>query len=275
MRDSDTLEKRVVATGPTLNLSSLNDSCEYLKKNCGEFKDRYRTSAYIAFLQPKSRRHVFFLSGVSHIPRVNNDIASLKCSVSLFEYLQREPRESVTVVHQFKLALKLALAVLQYHSTPWLAEEWGISQLQVIPREGKSPDDIPLYLNLKLPGRCSSPSNVRMADEIPLILSDAPRRGIYNTTLFCLGMALLEIGHWKAISAVAKSQGLDSVDTVRMLSERTAGLGKRYDEMVKKCLRCDFAFGTDLSRVELQRAMYNDVVCPLEELISKLDSLSL
>jgi hypothetical protein len=206
----------------------------------------------------------------------------LKGTISLHEYLQNETKDSITVVHQFKLALKLVLAVLQYHSTPWLGEEWRISQLQLMPSKATNSDDVPLYLNSRLPQRSSIQlletskiGDVQMKDGKDSQLSDAQRRGIYNTTLFCLGMALLEIGYWKSVTELAEDNELDSVDTVRMLAENTVGLGKRYDEMVNKCLRCDFAFGTDLNKVELQQAIWNEVVCPLEELIDRLDNLSM
>jgi hypothetical protein len=151
-----------------------------------------------------------------------------------------------------------------------------------MPWKAANSDDVPLYLNSRLPQRSSiqlletsNIGDVQMKDRKDSQLSDAQRRGIYNTTLFCLGMAFLEIGYWKSVTELAEDNELDSVDTVRMLAENTVGLGKRYDEMVKKCLRCDFAFGTDLNKVELQRAIWNEVVCPLEELIDRLDNLSM
>jgi hypothetical protein len=106
------------------------------------------------------------------------------------------------------------------------------------------------------------------------LLTSAERLGIYNSTLFCLGMALLEIGHWKTITELRSADfDANEIDTVRRLSKGTAGLGTWYDDVVKKCTQC--GFGSDLSQVEVQRAVYSDVVCPLEGLIQMLEKTSI
>lgn len=48
-------------------------------------------------------------------------------------------------------------------------------------------------------------------------------------------------------------------------------LGKRYRDLTKQCLECDFAFGDDLSKPRLQQAVYEHVVCGLTEMIKALD----
>lgn len=48
-------------------------------------------------------------------------------------------------------------------------------------------------------------------------------------------------------------------------------LGKRYRDLTKQCLECDFAFGDDLSKPRLQQAVYEHVVCGLTEMIKTLD----
>jgi hypothetical protein len=45
-------------------------------------------------------------------------------TVSLHDFFQAKREETATNVYQYKLAFKLTLAVLQYHSTPWLDPEW-------------------------------------------------------------------------------------------------------------------------------------------------------
>jgi hypothetical protein len=87
-------------------------------------------------------------------------------------------------------------------------------------------------------------------------------------------MALLEIGHWQSASKLRdENVDRDNIDTVWRLAGNSTGLGKRYDAIIQKCLRCNFAVGTDLGRVELQRAFYSEVVFPLEELVEMLEKL--
>ncbi|KAI0451960.1 hypothetical protein F5B21DRAFT_358374 [Xylaria acuta] len=48
-------------------------------------------------------------------------------------------------------------------------------------------------------------------------------------------------------------------------------LGEPYEAIVRKCLQCNFGYGTNLGCTELQAAIYNSVVCPLQETIEKLE----
>jgi hypothetical protein len=143
------------------------------------------------------------------------------------------------------------------------------------------PEDFILYINSRLPHltghESPSPSHleVQMAEPSTASRTDEMYRGINNKTLFCLGVALLEIAHWKPLTSLWHDYDADEIQTARRLAGRTTSLGKFYQEIIQKCLRCDFGFGTDLSRTELQSAVYSDVVCPLEELIEKLSGLGI
>jgi hypothetical protein len=279
-RQPDTPEtKTPSSTAPSVNLGALKNPCEYLRRKCRDFETSGTYSTWIAFLQrPKRSRYVFYISKNIYLSQMDMSSKMLKRNMSLYDYLQTESKTSVTIVQQFKLSIKLAYAVLQFHSTPWLSEDWKISQLRLMPPpSGTKSEDISLYLNSRLASHCqtSTAEDVQMKDSFNSPFSAAHRRGMFNTTLFCLGMAFLEIGHWKIISNLVEGgYSYDDFDKVWMLAERTMGLGRLFDEITKKCLRCDFAFGTDLRRVELQRAIYSDVICPLEELVLKLDNLN-
>jgi hypothetical protein len=193
----------------------------------------------------------------------------------------------MSVVRQYKLALKLAQAVLQFQSMPWLEEEWNLQQLLVMPETDDTCDDLHVYKNSKL----ITMGPRAMAPSIPTIipqgsskpirnpammpLSMAQHRGVDNLTLFCLGIAMIEIAYWKPIANLREDYDNDNIDTARRLANGSTGLGKRYDETIRKCLRCDFAFGVDLNRIELQSAVYGGVICPLQDLIERLDGLSI
>jgi hypothetical protein len=197
------------------------------------------------------------------------------------DFMQKELEEVVTLVHQLKLARKLALAVLQYHSTPWLHPEWRLSHLTLLTTPEQLPEEFCLYLNSTLPSMraiTGTPitQEVHMTETTRSPLSDFERRGIDNTTLFCLGVALLEIGHWKSLRELYDPAfDKDEIDTARRLGRRSSALGRFYDDIIRRCLRCDFGMGSDLGRTELQSAVYSDVVCPLEEIIGLLDRVTL
>jgi hypothetical protein len=210
----------------------------------------------------------------------------------LTEYLDSHFDGAVSVVQQYKLALKLTQAVLQFQSTPWFQDKWNMQQLLVLPEADDSTDELRLYINSKLTGAKPKPSHpepilgpktqqttvLASRAKAPLAeahLTEAQRRGVDNMTLFCLGVALLEIAHWKPIATLGETYGYDYIDTARLMANGTTMLGKWYAEIIRKCLRCDFAFGTDLRRIELQRAIYGEVICPLEDLIERLDNVNL
>lgn len=278
----------VNSAGPSINLCALESVCEYLRQHCG-CPGTVADHKYFAYFQKRiSSKYIFYVTPIRPAPEERGTALDSN-NISLYEFLEVEKEETVTNVHQIKLALKLALAVLQYHSTAWLGSEWRLSQLMLTTDPTKLPDDFSLYLNSKLipePPMLPTPSatpertihNEVQMKEIPKKgqLSEAQRRGINNTTLFCLGIALLEIGRWKQLSSLAEDElDTDEIDTARRLSYSSSALGRRYDEIVRKCLQCNFGVGTDLNQMGLQSAVYTNVVCPLEELIEKLDGLSI
>ncbi|KAF1987369.1 hypothetical protein K402DRAFT_420189 [Aulographum hederae CBS 113979] len=303
-------------SGPSVNLGAIDGPCQYLFQRCkhSTHADASLGSNCVAFLQhPDVSRYIFYISRVqkplSPIPNISSlgmDPMAQRHTISLQDYIRKETRPTVSIVYQFKLALKLALAVLRYHSTPWLPEEFGIAQLELMPSTEDSPENFSLYLKSRLiapstfcasassssssastPGVASCPVSASLSSyntpastSPPTFLSAARRRGVYNTSLFCLGMALLEIGHWKRITelqeAIDDDGNYDIVDVARVFAGRTAGLGKAYDDIIDSCIRCNFpGMITDLGSKELQSAVWNKIVCPLDELVRKLEGLNL
>lgn len=94
--------------------------------------------------------------------------------------------------------------------------------------------------------------------------------GIDNPPLYCLGVALLQVDLW---SDGATAAGLvpEDVVGVRKLAKTPRNLGPRYGEMVQKCLRCDFGYGYDLRSSQLMKAVYDNVVGPLESMLERMD----
>ncbi|KAH0431608.1 hypothetical protein CcaCcLH18_06912 [Colletotrichum camelliae] len=88
--------------------------------------------------------------------------------------------------------------------------------------------------------------------------------GINNLTLHSLGVALLQIDRWAQVEP-------SDILNVRKMALRNSSLGPRYQEITQKCLRCDFGYGSDLTKPRLQEAVYENVVGALEKMISILD----
>ena len=95
--------------------------------------------------------------------------------------------------------------------------------------------------------------------------------GINSLPLFFLGVALLEIAHWKPIEKnMTGKDDNNQIYTARRLASGRAPLGPVYQRIAKKCLQCNFGVGTDLVKDDLRAAVYNDVVCELEGMIKQL-----
>ncbi|KAK2611833.1 hypothetical protein N8I77_005155 [Diaporthe amygdali] len=208
-------------------------------------------------------RHSFF--GMS----ITRPMPESTC-VSAEQILKHPAETSVTFVDQLRLAHSFAMAVLKFYSTPWLREyvslrelsffSFGDSNLSSCIRtahlgfefiQTSSGEDLPMPMDKM--------AESRAIEDARLV------HGVRNVTLWGLGTVMLQIGTWSMIESP------DDVVAVRRLAQRTPMLGKRYRDLTKQCLECDFAFGDDLSKPRLQQAVYEHVVCGLAEMINSLD----
>ncbi|KAJ4415946.1 hypothetical protein N0V82_007068 [Gnomoniopsis sp. IMI 355080] len=198
---------------------------------------------------------------------------------SLDDIFNLPVERTISVGQQVGLALKLVKAVLQLHATPWLQPLWRLQDLAYFPTddEGLSASLRTLHISTELVR--STPSPRRCADTLMVdvdtgndgrqaasAIDDAQLEcGIRNLTMHSLGVALLQIGQWDPLQP-------GNIVAVRKVADLAdSRLGPKYQRLTQKCLECDFGFGKDLAQPELQSAVYRDVVCELEELVSLLD----
>jgi hypothetical protein len=182
--------------------------------------------------------------------------------------IQRPNEHNISVHEQLRLALRLARSVLQYHSTPWWRRNWGLSDLSYFDIDAELSVSLStLHIDAKLASNADTMAMQSVMTDMPTPPSDDDAQvlcGIRNVTLHSLGAALLQIGRWQALNT-------DDVVLVRKLAAKPSRLGPRYDELTAKCLYCDFGFGADLNKPQLQGAIYESVVFELEEMVSMLE----
>ncbi|KAK5653228.1 hypothetical protein OQA88_9127 [Cercophora sp. LCS_1] len=180
-----------------------------------------------------------------------------------------QPGKEMAINSQLRLALVLAQAVLRYHSTQWWRQSWGLSDLSYFNIDKDlaiSLETLHIDTNLAekteaitlqaaLANALTPPS-----DDDALLLC-----GIRNATLYCLGVALLQVGRWEC------TLNPTDVVQVRRAAARPSLLGPKYDQLIAKCLYCDFGFGADLHTRELQTAMYENVICELVSIVDVLE----
>jgi hypothetical protein len=268
-QDQATVDLRIAENICTVLQGTSQDSCGskclgYLDSCCNE-----------------TFRHSFFGMAASR------PVSESLC-LSAKEILSRPAETSVTLVDQLTLARSFAMAVLKFHSTPWLREYITIQDFSFFRF-----DDADLssciqtahlafdFVHTSLREGFPIPTEDMIANEA---IEDAKLvHGVRNLTLWGLGTVMyvalktklicldsltvfrLQIGTWSTLDSP------DDVVAVRRLAQKVSMLGKRYRDLTKQCLECDFAFGDDLSKPRLQQAVYENVVCGLTEMIKTLD----
>lgn len=267
--------------GGALNLCSSKDMCNHLcsharttpsrLSHCGGYIDTSDDLRH--YLYPVCDPKECMSSRAKNEPTTLNQIFKLPVE------------RTISVAQQVGLALKLVKAVLQYHATPWLQPLWRLQDLAYFPTdEGLSASLSTLHISTEL-----SHHNQNLPQHGPdalmtdvsgggggggginadtSALDDAQLEyGIRNLTMHSLGVALLQIGQWDLL----RPDSIVEIRKVASLAERDSRLGPRYQRLTQKCLDCDFGFGKDLAQPELQSAVYRDVVCELEDLVSSLE----
>ena len=263
-----------------VNLGRSSSICQYFKERLSSTSEHLHKHCLGYLEAPRDFRHSFYPTAYSDNATTIARSARTKSLTSLEAFLSRSSEESLSIVDRLQLAHKVAVAVLQFHSTPWLSSEWRIQNLAFFGEETQISEDAlrTLHLSAHFPesgrrplatmegfelGETNAPTSESQGD-LSLLF------GINNMMLFSLGVALLEFGHRRPLQALRRDQDRYDVVTARRLSQSHTPLGPKYQDIVRKCLQCNFGFGTDLSKPELQRAVYGDVICQLENMIDSL-----
>ncbi|KAH7116725.1 hypothetical protein B0J11DRAFT_442323 [Dendryphion nanum] len=259
---------------PEVNLLQTKNICHYLKQN-GRLCDASISSKQcVGYLEsPQMHRYNFYLQTKHLVPNKGIPSSEQSAIFSIFDLMDQDVNDTLTVVDQLKLAHKTALATLQYSDTPWLQQRWRLKDLGYFGTrdvfDEAALQTLHLSSQISIGKNITEPSMEGVENAVALF-SEEDYFGINNTTLFFLGVALLELGHWKPLESMKTQADPNEILTARRLASKTTSLGSRYQDIVRKCLRCDFGFGNDLNKKELQAAVYSDVVGQLEEMIKTL-----
>lgn len=188
---------------------------------------------------------------------------------------------SFSTLDKLKMAKALVLAVLKFHATPWLGEAWRLQDLAFFHYSKDLARSLQtLHVGVEFEHGLTRETDRASASPCPegeedsFVKARSPfsqaseddrlSYGIANTTLHCLGVALLQIDR-------SRNMDPEEVLMVRKMAKMSSSLGPKYRELVEKCLWCDFGLGGDLGKTQLQKAVYESVVDVLESMISVLD----
>ncbi|KAI1500910.1 hypothetical protein F5X99DRAFT_409534 [Biscogniauxia marginata] len=281
-----------------INISSIENACVYLEKAYRGYSCQAGLQQYLGYLRTsQSCRHIFYISPSTDSAQETLHPFSEYRAITLRDLLMATKPEGFTRSYQMRFALKAVMAVLKFHSTPWLSDSWKTSDLLLSEPSLLVPRHSSFLLRSHLPVHAPINDNNTTAKSVTATqekedtlmvagvaeyMTPEDRYGVYNKVLWSLGAALLEIGHWETLDRLRSSSaggvGCDNDDfndilAARQLSKRKTMLGGKYDEMVRKCLRCDFGQGENLGTRELEEAVYGNIVCPLQDSIEKMEQL--
>jgi hypothetical protein len=262
---------------PDFNLCQTKNICHYLKRNYGAC-DRSVYKNCLGYLETPCHmyKHRFFLRDRSVTAKGTPTLTEQSRIYSIFDIMRHDADDVLEPEDQLKLAHKTALAILQYNDTPWLAERWRLGNMSFFGNQQTfdqaSLKTLHFSSQISWPKQpTNTPQIMEGIQDTTTTVSDEIKYCINNLPLFFLGVALLEIAHWKPLeSKMIPRDQEDQVYTARRLALGRAPLGPEYQKIAQKCLQCNFGFGTKLNSKSLQTAVYNDVVCELEDMIERL-----
>lgn len=248
---------RATQTTHLLNQEQHLKLCEYFRNtgasNSGDCCVLEKSEPFKYFVYPKS-------VPASSVEDLNT--ASLKEVLQGGTRLQMEENS----VQKLELAKLLALAVLQFHSTPWLLDSWSSSDIRVL-RDGRLQD-------ASVDVRLSSDASPRIAPTEPGTQIFPP-----NNSLFSLGVVLMKLFHSQPFESL-QGKAIDNSGDPEFHASRnfeeacriSGNLHKllpttnmRYQTIVERCWWCNFGQTRKLEDAELQRAVFIQVVNELDE----------
>lgn len=173
---------------------------------------------------------------------------------------------------RFFLAMTVASAVLQLHDTPWLRERWTL-------------DDILIHVNdaHDLRRQVYVSKSFPEPFDFQLTRKDEDYPGVRNTTLFALGIVLIELCLGQTLESMRNEHDpLDNMGRVnivtewatakRMMSKVVAEAGNRYGDAVRRCIYCEFdSRDTNLNNERFREAVYQGVIAPLGDIFNDFD----
>lgn len=264
-----------VTTSTGVDLKQCSSFCDTLSR-CRCLTDSEECLGYVESPNVSSVRlkHLFYHRCVRNISTTQT---ATELSIMALLEQRHASNEVVSIEDRLQLAQALASCVLHFSATPWLLPEWRLRDLSVfqLSDQGFSETLDTAHVTANLNGkagfdRSSGPPQLLTPSSSMYSQGSSDEQTLYgvrNLMLFSLGIALLEIGQLQSLERFRRDPNHNNIFTARRLAERPTLLGKRYQQVVQRCLDCDFGCGNELDQEDLQGAVYSDVVCQLSEML--------
>ena len=247
------------AASPLPDLRTVPDLCRHLlEQSSGPV-----SIACAGFLQrTKTFKHLIYADRDRTVQR--DDVKSLEDALNA----AKSDPEGIPYPEKLTLAKLLALAVLRYHSTPWLNSEWGSRDIVFFGIKDFSQD--PLngpFLRSRVATKTSTFKQHSVTQDIDIQTTVAHLRSpIRNQTLYSLGVMLVELAYDSPLQDLQKPED-DQGDphtlywTATRLGDKVGRkLGPKYADAVKICLYGGFGASSELEDAKVQKQFFDEVV---------------
>ena len=172
---------------------------------------------------------------------------------------------------RFEMAVHIASALLQIHTSPWLSSKWSKDQFYFLADAQHVYSDYPYVSQMFMPSVTEQPTTENPQGTPPSISEEETR-----ASLFTVGVIILELifGHnIEACSFRRHYYGSDNqpndqtdVSTARKWSQKVLGeCGIEIADVVRRCLDCSFGPRPNLRDSRFKQAVYDGVIRPLAD----------
>ena len=183
-------------------------------------------------------------------------------------YAAKASSSEIPLPEKLNIARLLALAVLRFHSTPWLQNQWQSQDIVFYGVKNNAQDALQTPF---LRSRVATKSKHRQV--FPKLDSQHSRKTVpivRNQTLYSFGVLLVELAYDAPLQdlQIADDDQGDAYTvcwTARRLGDHVwRKLGPKYADAVKICLYDGFGANSELEDARVQRLFFEEVIRKLE-----------
>lgn len=202
-------------------------------------------------------------------PTRRGTFANVGTSISLGQLIKSTNNSNdvgfrILLHERLSLAKKLAIAVLQYHTTPWLQQSCCSEDILFFDLDTnvRTRRGLPIpYFNARIQGQSTHPP-ASTRSTIP-----------QNPVLFNLGVIFIELAYAASLETFTRSCDAENgllhqrFFTARRIAKmKCTDMGPTYDNIVEDLVEGAFSYGANLDNPKMQAALYERVINPLDNL---------
>ena len=190
--------------------------------------------------------------------------------IALPEILDAYYQASIDIARhrRFDMAVHIASALLQIHTSPWLSGRWSKEQFFFLADTQNVYSDYPYVSQIFA---TDPPTTDNSLDPLPSVPEEDTR-----ASLFTVGVIILELIFGHNIEACSfrhlyygsnkKPNDQTNVSTARKWSQKVLGeCGVEIADVVRRCLDCSFGPRPNLKDKRFREAVYDGVIRPLAD----------